>query len=579
MPARRSTSMTVLLAGAALVLVPAMTTGAVAEDGPGLRRADHASAPRVVSTRATTKSAAVAGQISPLARTGGPAPAPASCVDVAVATGASPAGGYLPLSAFGIAPLSGQGDETLTNVNVPEFRYGGTSNTRIGISANGYVQVGGGSSTTFINQSLPDAAAPNAVLAPYWTDLNPAVGGAIRAGAITDGTSTWIVVDWDGVPEFSTSGRTHQFQVWIGISGDQTPGEDVSFVYGAQNGNGDGGFLTVGAENNTGTSGQNYYVDGVGVLPGNGTQLAVTAGGGGPVADFTATPLGGDAPLHVAFDGSASTDDGSLTAYDWDFGDGAGGTGATTNHDYAGGTWTASLTVTDDDGNTCTATRSIVSNGGFSVGDVSVDESAGTATFTVVRSGGAAATVDVSVVPGSASAPADYTATPATLSFPSGATSEEFTVDVVQDALDEPDESYSVVLGNPSLGPIVDGTGLGTIVDDDAAVRVSVGDAAVTEGNSGTRNLVFTLSLDNPSGKTVTVRAQTANGSARAPSDYARKSVTVTFDPGETTTTVSVAVKGDKARERNETLFLLLDRPVNATVVDPSGTGGIINDD
>jgi PKD repeat protein len=59
----------------------------------------------------------------------------------------------------------------------------------------------------------------------------------------------------------------------------------------------------------------------------------------------------------VEFDGSGSSDpDGSITGYEWDFGDGSTATGATVSHSYASvGTYTVTLTVTDDDGGTATA--------------------------------------------------------------------------------------------------------------------------------------------------------------------------------------------------------------------------------
>ena len=80
-----------------------------------------------------------------------------------------------------------------------------------------------------------------------------------------------------------------------------------------------------------------------------------------PVPSFTASPLSGDAPLLVDFDASASSDtDGSITAYAWNFGDGTVGADRALSHTYAtAGTYTARLTVTDDDGATASATRSI----------------------------------------------------------------------------------------------------------------------------------------------------------------------------------------------------------------------------
>ncbi len=73
-----------------------------------------------------------------------------------------------------------------------------------------------------------------------------------------------------------------------------------------------------------------------------------------PTAAFTATPTAGTAPLAVSFDGATSSDsDGSVVAYSWDFGDSTSSTVIAPNHVYtAAGSYTATLTVTDDNGAT-----------------------------------------------------------------------------------------------------------------------------------------------------------------------------------------------------------------------------------
>ena len=68
----------------------------------------------------------------------------------------------------------------------------------------------------------------------------------------------------------------------IGIDGDTNPGEDISYAYGTIQGNGDLGLLTVGAENRFGNRGANYYYNGAGSLPANGTELRVTGTPGMP---------------------------------------------------------------------------------------------------------------------------------------------------------------------------------------------------------------------------------------------------------------------------------------------------------
>lgn len=80
-----------------------------------------------------------------------------------------------------------------------------------------------------------------------------------------------------------------------------------------------------------------------------------------PVAVLSANPTAGTAPLPVTFSGTGSFDqDGSITSYAWSFGDGTTATGAQVTKTYSvAGTYTATLTVTDDSGRTGTASQSI----------------------------------------------------------------------------------------------------------------------------------------------------------------------------------------------------------------------------
>jgi hypothetical protein len=125
------------------------------------------------------------------------------------------------------------------------------------------------------------------VLSPYWTDLNPTSGGRVLVNVLTDGVDTWIVVEWEAVREFSDP-ETATFQVWIGITGDANPTQDISYAYGPV-GNGDLGFLTVGAENDFGNRGNNWYFDGAGTLPVEGDDLVVVAVPGEPGETHTIT--------------------------------------------------------------------------------------------------------------------------------------------------------------------------------------------------------------------------------------------------------------------------------------------------
>ena len=197
----------------------------------------------------------------------------------------------------------------------------------------------------------------------------------------------------------------------------------------------------------------------------------------------------------------------------------------------------------------------------LSVDDVTViegDGGAATATFTVTLSGISpdTVTVDYASADGTAVAPGDYSATSGTLTFLSGETTQAVTVDVNGDAFDEEDETYMVELSNATNATIGDGTGLGAITDDDPLPALSVNDVTVTEGNGGAVDATFTVGLDNPSGRAVTVDFATANGTATAPADYAATSGTLTFAAGQTTKQVTVQVNGDLLDEVDETYML-----------------------
>jgi hypothetical protein len=186
-----------------------------------------------------------------------------------IAPGVGPAGGYLPLSLFGITPIAGVGDETMVNFNVPPFSFGSETYDVLGVTSNGYVVIGGGESADldFVPQTFPDPNRPNNVLAPFWTDLNPAAGGGVRIGILTDGVDDWLIVDWAGVPTFGTT-QLQSFQIWI-----QLTAEAITYSYGTITGTGSSDGLNVGAENRDGSSGVN-----LGAVPAAGDEYIVTAG-------------------------------------------------------------------------------------------------------------------------------------------------------------------------------------------------------------------------------------------------------------------------------------------------------------
>ena len=71
----------------------------------------------------------------------------------------------------------------------------------------------------------------------------------------------------------------------------------------------------------------------------------------------------------------------------------------------------------------------------------------------------------------------------------------------------------------------------------------------------------------------------TANGTAQAGSDYVATSGVLTFAAGQLVQTVSVAVRGDRGKEGNETFYVNLSGPSGATLLAGQGLGTIGNDD
>ena len=147
------------------------------------------------------------------------------------------------------------------------------------------------------------------------------------------------------------------------------------------------------------------------------------------------------------------------------------------------------------------------------------------------------------------------------------------------DVLDEANETFGVTLSNPGNATIGDGSGLGTITDDDAAPTLSVDDVTVVEGNAGTSVATFTVTLSSASANPVTFDWATASGSATAGTDYVAANGNRTIAAGATTTTFAVTVNGDVLDEANETFGVTLSNPGNATIGDGSGLGTITDDD
>lgn len=99
--------------------------------------------------------------------------------------------------------------------------------------------------------------------------------------------------------------------------------------------------------------------------------------------------------------------------------------------------------------------------------------------------------------------------------------------------------------------------------------RLYINDVTAAEGDSGTKDFVFTVVLSPAAVQPVTVDYATADGTAKAGVDYVAANGTLSFAPGETKKSISVTVLADVEVEANETFYVNLSNPVNARLITP----------
>jgi chitinase len=240
---------------------------------------------------------------------------------------------------------------------------------------------------------------------------------------------------------------------------------------------------------------------------------------------------------------------------------------------------TATGTITNDD--TAPLPTLAIGDASFAEGSAATP---GSGTFTVTLSAASASTVTVkyATADGTAVAGSDYVAQSGTLTFAAGETQKTIKVTAIGDSTVESNETLSVLLSSASGATIADGTGAGTITNDDTAPlpTLAVSDASFAEGSAAAPGSgTFTVTLSAASSSAVTVKYATVDGTATAGSDYVAQSGTLTFAAGETQKTIKVTAIGDSTVEANETFSIALSSASGATIADGTGAGTITNDD
>jgi hypothetical protein len=229
------------------------------------------------------------------------------------------------------------------------------------------------------------------------------------------------------------------------------------------------------------------------------------------------------------------------------------------------------------------------------INDVTIDEGNSgvtNAVFTVTATGTSEQPINVAYATANRSgtggscgtAGADYATTSASLNFAAAQASQTLTIPVCGDAVGEQDEQFDVRLSSASNATIQDGTGLATIRNDDPMLSITPS-VTVTEGDGGSQNAVFTVSIQGPSGNPVTVSFATANRTATGGTcgsggaDYGSSSGTLSFTAGQTSRTISVPVCGDIAFEQSEQFEVALSNASNASIQSGIGVVTIANND
>jgi hypothetical protein len=118
-----------------------------------------------------------------------------------------------------------------------------------------------------------------------------------------------------------------------------------------------------------------------------------------------------------------------------------------------------------------------------------------------------------------------------------------------------------------------------TINNSDTVPAITLSNAQITEGNTGTAAMTFTATLSAPVAQAVTFTYTTTAGTATATTDYTTATGTVTIPANATTATFNISVKGDTTVESNETFNVTLTNPVGATLASPQAVGTIVDND
>jgi subtilisin family serine protease len=206
-------------------------------------------------------------------------------------------------------------DDGFTSVSLPfSFSYFGQSYTSAFVSTNGFLTLGSSTGANYPNNPvIPNAAVPNGVIAPFWDDLNPAVGGAVYTSVTGSAPNRTFHVEWFNVPHFGNVGAAT-----LEVSLYETSNEirfrylDTNFGNATFN---SGASATAGVENQTGTQGAQYSRNSPVLTDGKAIRCGQGSPPPPPALNITTTSLPGGT-VNQAYSQSVTATGGS-TPYSW----------------------------------------------------------------------------------------------------------------------------------------------------------------------------------------------------------------------------------------------------------------------
>ncbi|HYU35007.1 MAG TPA: Calx-beta domain-containing protein [Thermoanaerobaculia bacterium] len=218
----------------------------------------------------------------------------------------------------------------------------------------------------------------------------------------------------------------------------------------------------------------------------------------------------------------------------------------------------------------------------------SVNENAGTVTVTVTRTGGTDGAVAVSYATsdGTATDPADFADAAGTLNWADGdAAPKTFQVTIVDDLLDEPDETFGVALSNPQVAVLgAPTTATVTILDNDPPAVLNPGvlqlSASAYSVNENAGTVTITVTRTGGSDGAVSVSYATSDDTAGSPADFTAAGGMLNWADGDTAPkTFQVTIADDLLDEPDETFGVTLSNPQAATLGTPAAATVTILDD